>query len=90
MIFVCRSEAELDVARRNLAPSLDALRFTLAAVEAEQGVITFPDAPPEGGGGESPTSRARNSDLVESDIATDLSGPAFTSFWTPNSSRCRT
>jgi len=54
VILVCGSEDELDVARRNLASSLDALRFALAAVEAERGVSAFRGAPPEGGGGSPP------------------------------------
>ena len=54
LILVCQSQEELDAARRDLAASLDALRFTLAAVEAERGDSTFPDAPPAGGGGSPP------------------------------------
>lgn len=54
LMLVCRSEDDLDLARRNLAPSLDALRFTLAAVEAEQGMGGVFDVSIGGGGGSPP------------------------------------
>jgi hypothetical protein len=54
LILVYRTEDAIERTRRELAQSLDALRFTLAAVEAEREASTFPDVSPEGGGGTSP------------------------------------